>query len=384
MKPRAILTSLRALVDEEQKQTRPGIAKAIGALRGLNSTVFCVSNRDEPAWFAPTLPGVKFQAYSGRKNGKEVVGALIKANARLGLDLSNFVVLTASDDDMIMGANARALAFRADWVPGNGRWKNYGIPVTTPDELARLIALLNTSSPWYFESDVAGCATFALANGGNWNQPKECQHLADQLREYLKEGTSLLRGVQLHLLSSIYLTPSLRDADVWGYYPSSTPKDDDMELMALVARLVREPLKRMYAQQGRPLLVRHRPAQARHIRSVDRMNPCEQIESVHVNPDAERCIRGKNVVVLDDYLSYGVSFSVARSLLEAAGAKSVAGVAMGKFGNAGHIFEIEVKGNPCKPLKKGDYRVASAMQMSGTYVQQAQLELLSKFGETLS
>jgi len=88
--------------------------------------------------------------------------------------------------------------------------------------------------------------------------------------------------------------------------------------------------------------------------------------------------------VLDDYLTYGLSFSVANALLRRAGATRVTGVAMGKFGNCAQRFDIQVVGDPCKPLRPSDYRIGSARPMGGTHTDEVQLALLEKFGRTFS
>jgi hypothetical protein len=76
-------------------------------------------------------------------------------------------------------------------------------------------------------------------------------------------------------------------------------------------------------------------------------------------------VRGRTVYVLDDFLTKGLSFSVADALLRRAGAKGVVAVAMGAFGKSPQRFDITVAGDPFKALTTKDYSTNGYASLRG-------------------
>ena len=66
-----------------------------------------------------------------------------------------------------------------------------------------------------------------------------------------------------------------------------------------------------------------------------------------------RRVAGRHVIVVDDVTTYGVSFGVAAAFLANAGAKSIQGVALGKFGNQLRYYEIDLIGDPLRSNRGG-------------------------------
>jgi glutamine phosphoribosylpyrophosphate amidotransferase len=113
----------------------------------------------------------------------------------------------------------------------------------------------------------------------------------------------------------------------------------------------------------------------------DRNDPRSQLDTIHLNPEYRDKLAGKTVVIMDDYLTRGVSFGVSASLLQKAGAAKMIGVSMGKFGNASNVYSIEIQGDPFAPLKK--YQLISMNSMTGAYEADAKLQFLKKFRHSL-
>mgnify|MGYP005724923915 CR=1 FL=1 len=59
---------------------------------------------------------------------------------------------------------------------------------------------------------------------------------------------------------------------------------------------------------------------------------------------------GRNLIVLDDCTTYGVSFGVAAALLRKADAASMTGIALGKFGNQIQYYDILIQNDPFAPV----------------------------------
>jgi hypothetical protein len=108
-----------------------------------------------------------------------------------------------------------------------------------------------------------------------------------------------------------------------------------------------------------------------------RDDPTSQIRTLHINPLYEGKIKDKTIVILDDYLNRGVSFGVSSALLKKAGAKKVVGLAMGKFGNRAHRYDISIPGNPFAPVL--NFTEVSRARMTGNAIQDAKLAFLKKF-----
>jgi len=86
-----------------------------------------------------------------------------------------------------------------------------------------------------------------------------------------------------------------------------------------------------------------------------REDPTGEVESLHLNPDYKSQLVGRNVVILDDFTTYGVSMGVAWGFLRAARARSMTGVALGKFGDRLDNYDIKINSDPFKPVSSGQW-----------------------------
>lgn len=101
------------------------------------------------------------------------------------------------------------------------------------------------------------------------------------------------------------------------------------------------------------------------------------MQTIHINPFYKGKIKGKNVVVVDDCTTYGVSFGVAAAFLLSAGAASVIGVALGKFGSQLRQYQISVNVDPYMPVKVGGFTVDSQGWLKGVENNATQQNLLA-------
>lgn len=384
---KVLLMSTRVLWNEAANAPPLGIVDAVRATRAAGSLVVLVSNHAEPPWLQPHFGDtVRFWQRARRQDGTIVPEIIAENKARYpDIRVSDFVVVGAVDEDMMMAVHGRVLLVRANWAtPLGEKMQQYGVPFDQPAALPRVVDLLGDQQPWYFTYASPDFEAYALTNAGTYRETDpDIVALAADLREHLKFGDRIAPGVLLHLLSSVYATDSIFGAEIWGYYPGSESQNDDTELMALLTRLVREPLNRRSAKRGQPLLVRHLPAQKRHLVGGDRADPTGQLVTLHLNPAYRGKIKGKVVAIVDDFLTYGCSFGVAAALLRAAGAKKVIAIAMGKFGHRAALYDIEVTGDPFAPLERTDFVSRGSRGLGGTHVDAAQKEFKRKFGRRI-
>lgn len=318
-----------------------------------------VSNKPKPSWFDSHFnPNeVQFIQELGRQNG-DIVKRLA---VHYGVETHQVIVLAASQDDIRMGKNGNALIVAVGWATQQ-IVTTWGIKIDRADELGYMINLIsNWDGEWWYLGIGNRYRVLALANLSSYGVSFQQQQLAPRLTRTVKNG-----GPHLNALLAI-TCGSLQGINVndmpdlmWGVYPSSSSNNNDNEVLSEFAHRVRSTVSRVhFARRGSPLFIRHRPSVKRSNAkgSVDRTDPTDQIETIHLNPFYEDKINGRNVVVFDDCTTYGVSFGVAASFLFAAGALSVTGIALGKFGNQLLEYDININSNPFQPVRQGGYKI---------------------------
>ena len=136
----------------------------------------------------------------------------------------------------------------------------------------------------------------------------------------------------LHLLGSIYLDGLYETADWWTTYPGSDGGTNVAmnEFFDIAAKLFRDKFK-----PG--LLVRHSPAvDSGETRAAGgSVSFINQVNTVCLKDDTATIeqIRGKTLVLIDDFITEGYSSEWARNLLLKAGAANVITIAIGKYGS---------------------------------------------------
>jgi hypothetical protein len=140
-----------------------------------------------------------------------------------------------------------------------------------------------------------------------------------------------------------------------------------MVLSDFTHRLRRTVSSMHFAKLNEPLFVRHAPSVKRSSAGkwIDRTDPADQLQTLHLNPAYEKNLAGRHVVVVDDVTTPGLSFGVATALLRQAGAAKVTGLALGKFGNQLKYYEIDVQGNVFAPLPPNGFSVISVRPFAG-------------------
>ena len=377
--PKLILVSTDVLWDAEAKCPYPNIVEGLKQTVQMGMQIFLVSIHTEPTWLSKHFSGVTYCpcAAKDRKTGV-IIDRLLESNKAKGLTHADIVVLGAKDEDFFMAVNRQTLFIRCDWAKTErDRAEGYGIPLADPLLIPRLVQLLEGKAPWYFQYVSADLSVYALTDAGTINLAYgPTLSLVNELRAYLKQGQVHRKAAfQVHLLSSLYATDVFREVDVWSCYPGSDSQNDGSEVMHEFCTLARTAFKK---RTRGPLFIRHKASPQRHAqRNVSRTDPKSQVETVHLNPVYRGKLNGKIVAVLDDFLTYGVSFGVAAALLHNAGVKNVICVAMGKFGGQAKVYPIEIQGDPFKPAI--GFSCVGYTDMSGKHATQAQTEFVNKF-----
>lgn len=220
----------------------------------------------------------------------------------------------------------------------------------------------------------------ALMDLSEYGKDADQQIFAGKLKSTVKRGGSRLTALLIVTARSL-LIDGARDAEMlfWAVYPSSNSDNDDSEVLSEFTHRLRTTASQVqFARKGQPLFIRHTPSEKRSAkRGGDRTDPTGQITTLHLNPNYKRQIKGRNVIIVDDCTTHGVSFGVATAFLLKAGAASVNGVALGKFGNTLNYFEITISSDPFKPVSKEQFTVTAMRSFNGTKDSTAQKILVS-------
>ncbi|MFE9933464.1 hypothetical protein [Streptomyces sp. NPDC005533] len=257
---------------------------------------------------------------------------------RLHLRKNQLVIVGTTEWDWMTGINAGVLYIHARWASALGKQ----ITALTADDPADLYWLLDRhllhEPQWIFALDDEKRALRVRS----LFQPDESFPGTSPTSFNLKTvftydhkvtiGDGSARDIlMLHLLFSAYLDGSLPHRAWFCVYPSSTPGRVNDQLAEFL-----EPAKVMVGSYYKgDLLVRASKATdtslARATGRHDTVSIATQANTVHLNPKYRSTVRGKTVIVFDDFTTEGMSLDWARNLLTKAGARQVIGVTIGKY-----------------------------------------------------
>ena len=344
------------------------LVDALKAVVAAGSPVLLISNHPEPDWFSPTFgsSGVKFLQSLGRQSGK-----VVRDNAAtLSIASHDVFVLATKPDDVQMGKNAQAVLIAGGWAK-SPPVEALGIRAEDANQLQDMLGLTQGwAGQWWFSGSATNYQVRALSDLSSMYKSTDQADFGRRVTAVVKGGGSRLMALLAITSRSLLMEGFDKVEDLlWGVYPSSGSENDDTEVLSDFTHRLRTTVSRVrLAKRGSPLFVRHQPSAKRSSGGgkVDRTDPSEQIQTIHLNPQYAKNIKGRNVVVVDDCTTYGVSFGVAAAFLKRAGASSVTGIALGKFGNQLRQYEIVILTDPFAPVDAEGFNVVSSGWLSGS------------------
>jgi phosphoribosylpyrophosphate synthetase len=269
---------------------------------------------------------------------------------RLKLHLNQIVLVGTTELDWRTGINAGVVHVLARWANHvrNGR----GMLTLSADEPADVGELLEhfflDEPRWAFSHDdparsfkirslLPPDVRFPRAPGRTF-----------ELQDIFTRGRTITVGAQdarnilmLRLLSSAYLDGTLPHRSLFCVYPSSSPGQVSQQLAGfltkakvMVGSYYREDLLERTSQAPDTSLERWRRSQGRE-NTVD-ISIGAQARTVRINPKYKGKLKGKTVIVFDDFTTEGKSIEWARTLLTSANAAQVIALTIGKYGASRH------------------------------------------------
>lgn len=366
-----LIASPSSLLDVTFNINQP-VANAMIDIASKNP-VLLISNKPKPDWFDRTFNGskVEFQQVMGRQNGQY----LKEISDKNKVPTSNFLCLTASDDDYRMGKNGKAILIAAGWS-NNAKAKELGIQVANASELKEVFELTNNwPGSWWFSGAGPKYGIRALADLSSYAAGTTQVLFSKKVTAAVKQGGGPLNALlAITSRSLLHEWGGEKKGVLFGVFPSSNPNNYNDEVLTDFTHRLRTTVSRVhFANRDEPLFIRHSPSPKRSYgQGGDRTDPTSQITTLHLNPKYETNIKGKDVILIDDCTTYGLSFGVAAAFLKAAGAASMTGIALGKFGSRLEHYEIVLTGNPYEPLKANEFKSIAHNSLPGVTASSAQ------------
>lgn len=281
---------------------------------------------------------------------------IYRIRAETGANLNEIVYIGDDDKtDAFCAINAKVLPFTAHYST-SGKPMDYGLPVPSVEALLDYLSTYAHQSPpyfgWNFNGDCSDTKTnisiYALFG----------QHgdlgLTRPLTRLLKNREDVVVGVKNNHLGSIlfhyavsqtYLSGLIQEIDTVTVYPGHNINSLNPVLATFSADF-----PKFFKQKQMPqLLVRHTDSADSRLTPGAKRDIYEQFRTIHVNPEYERTIREKSILVLDDFTTSGCSFETARRMLLQAGARRVVGLAIAKWGMDYTVTRISRGWNPFEP-----------------------------------
>ncbi len=335
----SIVFSKKSLWDERNNTPYPNLPEIVCQLHTQGVACYLFASQGKPVWLG-YYPNIQYVGLLGRQS-KDAARNKI---SELGRIPEKTLIVSCINADLFMSINSKILSIVAGWSSSlDSKAQQYGLRFNNPEILPKIMDILNVSNPWYYKYEGDNFEIYSLTNAGNKNNIQEMEPVIRMLRNHLKSGDNRFEKVfQLLFLSSLISTPVVQNVDYWAYFPASTPKKPEEEIIAQYADLARHAFGNR-KKHPYPILIRHTATQARHSGFVgNRTDPNSQISTLKVHEYYKTKIRGTTVAIVDDFTTYGTSFGVAETLLKQAGARKVLCFSIGKFGDTLLKYNIEL------------------------------------------
>lgn len=360
-----IITS-PAAIQHGQAKPDSGVVRALIDASKAGNPVGVVSNNPKPIWFDAAFAGtdVEFVQFKGRQSGQVIT----KISELFKKPTFDILVLAGSLDDIMMAKNGGAVLIGAGWSTDQ-KVRGLGINIKSPAELLEVIELTEGwMGSWWYQADEEKYGIRALLDLSSYGRDDAQVVFAKKLTATVKNGGNRLTALLIVCARSLLIEGvGSYESLFWSVYPSSNSANDDTDVLSYFTHRLRTTVSKVQvARYDEPLFIRHKPSVKRSLnRGGDRTDPINQIVTLHLNPAYRKTIKDRIVVVIDDCTTYGVSFGVAAAFLKKAGASSVLGVALGKFGGAINYFDIEISTDPFEPIGPDGFEVIEKRHMNG-------------------
>jgi len=331
----------------------PGVIDLINRLHFLGIKIFAFENNGPKVSVEHKLrtAGIYFDEVATSQETHKNKGSpewvdFIKD--RHNLKRNDLIYIGDSDQDMWTASHSRVLYFHAGWASTQG---NYGILAPTPNWVRVVVEhILLKNHLWWWHLDTFDPAgrpvkklTMIDANGAG-----DPIILKKRIRNVLKYGEKWKVGplylddfLWLHLLASIYFEGLYEFIDYWTIQPGHTPGSFSpmTRYIDTSAKLFRDRYENDIILRGAEAM---KSNEARLTYNIEEALK-NQFNSIQVNAKYRGKLTGKNILYLDDFLTFGPTTEMSRNLLLEAGVTKITNVAIGKFGIENHVYSFDIQ-----------------------------------------
>ncbi|MFF7545725.1 hypothetical protein ACFZCU_19165 [Streptomyces canus] len=292
----------------------------------------------------------------------------------LKLRTNQIAIVGTSEWDWRTGINAGVVHFHARWasrVRDNKGMLTLG--ADEPADIGDLLEYFFLDEPrWAFSHD-DDTRSFKIRSllPPNVRFPHAVGRTFE-LQDIFTRGRTITVGDQdardilmLRLLSSAYLDGTLPHRSLFCVYPSSSPGRVSQQLAGfltkakvMVGSYYREDLLERVTQAPDTSL--ERVKRSRGQASTMDISIGVQARTVRVNPKYKGKLKGKTVIVFDDFTTEGKSIEWARTLLTSAKAAQVIALTIGKYGASRHTAYQLRPGTTIDPYKVSYHLAATS------------------------
>lgn len=284
-----------------------------------------------------------------------------------GVQINEMAYLGDDDrTDTFAAINAGVLPFVANYSRARTP-REYGLSVPEPKALHSYLLTYGQQQPPYFGWRVSETCNDTGKEIDIRALIYQQRNLRGILERVLKDHEDIdmgsrranVKSVLFHyLVSQCYMSSLINDVDTVTVYPGHAVDSENPTL-----EYFSNWLTRIFDNTNKfipDLLLRHKTAPKSQFRGSQR-DVYDQFRTIMVNPEHRKNIRSKEVLVIDDFTTYGYSLETARRMLIAAGAAQVVGIAVAKFRRQYSVTEIDASWDPYAPctLSASDIRVIS-------------------------
>lgn len=350
-----IITASPSLFDTNSQELSNKIAETLRQLNPDNHLVVFFSNHEEPDWFGEAFPqsNIIFKKRIRRQDG-DCIKRIAKKH---GIGTYDILTLVCTRDDLQMAKNGHTMMVSVNWATDD-YIRKLAMPLRSPKNIADISNIISQwKGHWWYSNKTKDYTVHSLSDLSSINKGADQEDFYNRMVPVIKCGGTKLNAF-LALVIRSFIKDKYNELDnlMFCTFPSSSSRNDDTETLSPFTHKLRISVSNVkICKVGEPLFLRHSQSIQRHKGKSNREDPINQITTLHLNPKYKRNIKGRNVVVIDDCCTHGLSFGVAAAFLKKAGATSVIGLSLGKLGDCIKYFDIDIKTDPFKPVAVGDY-----------------------------
>ncbi|GHG14028.1 hypothetical protein ACFFSH_31280 [Streptomyces filamentosus] len=292
---------------------------------------------------------------------------------RLKLRPNQLVIVGTSEWDWRTGINAGVVHIFARWANHVRNAKGMiTMSVDQPADVGELLEHFFLDEPrWAFSHD-DDARSFKIRSllPPNVRFP-QAPGRTFELQDVFTRGRTITVGTQdardilmLRLLSSAYLDGTLPHRSLFCVYPSSSPGKVSQQLAGfltnakvMVGSYYREDLLERVAQA--PDTSWERAKKNWGPASTADISIGAQARTVRINPQYKGKLKGKTVIVFDDFTTEGKSIEWARTLLTSAKAEQVIALTIGKYRASRHTAYQLRPGTTIDPFQASSHLAAT-------------------------